>query len=92
MLARNSKTEGRGFESFRPCHCHVSRHRGHLLQDIVQRPASSERLVIAVGVEAESPDQFALLGDDPDVWSGDEESNLAVFVGQADGMWRSLPR
>jgi hypothetical protein len=41
-------------------------------------------LVIALGVEAESADQPALLGDDPDVGSGDEE-NLAVLVFHADG-------
>ena len=55
------------------------------MQDIVHRRASSERLVIAFGVEGEGADELTILGDDPDVWSGDEESHLAVFVGHADG-------
>jgi len=50
------------------------------LQDIVHSPAPSERLVIAVGVEGESADQFAVLGDDADVGAGDEEANPAVLT------------
>src|SRR2546428_462496 len=68
-----------------PAQCHVSRHRGHLLQVIVHRPAPSERLVIAIGVEGESADQFAVLSDDPDIGAGDQESDLAVLMGEADG-------
>ena len=51
----------------------------------MHRPASSERLVIALRVEGESADQFAVLGDDPDVGAGDQESDLSVLVGEADG-------
>src|SRR5579859_6185252 len=74
-----------GFKSRPPDHCHVSRHRGHLLQDIVHRPAPAEGLVIALGVKPESADQFAFLGDDSDVRSSHEQSNSAVLVGEADG-------
>jgi len=42
-------------------------------------------LVIAIGVEGESADQFAVLSDDPDIGAGDQESDLAVLMGEADG-------
>jgi hypothetical protein len=59
--------------------CPVSRHRGHLLQDIVHRPASADGLVAARGVQGESTYEFAV-GDDPDVRTGHEQADLAVLV------------
>src|SRR2546427_2626718 len=79
-----SKTEGRGFESFRPCHCPLSGHSSRLWQDIVRWPTSAERLVVASGVESQSTDQLAVVGEDADVGPGDEELNSAVLVGGSD--------
>src|ERR1700730_9631766 len=65
--------------------CPVSGHTGHLLQDIVDRPAPSEGLVGPRGVERQGPDEFAVFGDDANVWPGDEEPDFAVPVRAADG-------
>jgi hypothetical protein len=54
------------------------------LQDIVDRPASSEGLVIAGWVDGEGPQEVAVFGDDADVGSGYEDSHLAVLVLDAD--------
>src|SRR5438034_4462001 len=52
--------------------CPVSGHRGHLLQDIVHRPAASERLVVALWVDGEFADELTILGDDSDVRASDK--------------------
>jgi hypothetical protein len=54
------------------------------LQDIVDRPASAEGLVIAIGVDGEGADELSVLGDDADVGTGDQQSHPAVLVGHAD--------
>src|SRR5713101_5932644 len=51
--------------------CPVSGHRGHLLQDIVHRPASAEWLVIASRVESQGAEELSALGDDADVGASD---------------------
>src|SRR5712671_1543460 len=43
----------RGFESLPSRHCPVSRHLGHLLQDIVHRPAASEAVIASIWVEGQ---------------------------------------
>src|ERR1700730_5144647 len=53
-------------------HCPVSGHTGHLLQDIVDRPAAAEGLIAAAGVEGELSEQGAVGGDDADIGAGDE--------------------
>ena len=67
-----------------PDHCPLSGHSSRLLQDIVRWPASAERLVVACGVERQSTDQLAVVGEDADVGSGDEEADSAVLVGGPD--------
>src|SRR5258708_37323091 len=42
--------------------CPVSGHRGHLLQDIVHRPAASETGVVSISLESERPEELAVLG------------------------------
>src|SRR5450759_3955960 len=64
--------------------CPVSGHRGHLLQDIVHRPTSSEWLVVACGVERQSTNQLAVVGEDAYVGSSDEDADSAVDVGGPD--------
>ena len=54
------------------------------LHDIVQGPTASERLGSRRGVEGQGPEKLALLGDDPEVWAGDQQSYLPVLVGDAD--------
>ncbi len=49
------------------------------MQDIVDRPASSDGLVAASGVQGESTYEFAV-GDVPDVRTGHEQADLAVLV------------
>src|SRR6266446_1606899 len=68
---------GRGFKSPLPDQCPVSGHRGHLLQDIVHRPASTEWLVTASWVEGEGAEQLAIVGDD-------------AYVGPATKSWTLL--
>jgi hypothetical protein len=51
----------------------------------VHRPTASEGLVIAIGVDGESPDELAIVGDDADVWAGNQELDSEVFVSDADG-------
>src|SRR5439155_448823 len=68
----------RGFESLPSRHCPVSGHTGHLLQDIVHRPAPAEWLVVAKWVKGQSADEFAVVADDADVRTGDEQANPAV--------------
>ena len=53
-------------------------------QDIVHRPAATERLVAAVGVDGELAEQGAVGGDDAHVGAGDKEEDLAVAAGGAD--------
>jgi hypothetical protein len=55
-----------------------------LSQDIVDRPAAVEGLVVAFCVERKLSEQDAVGGDYPDVKAGDEEQDLAVAVGSAD--------
>ena len=50
------------------------------MQDIVDRPASSEAEVKAVGVQLQLADELAIGGDDANVVAGDEEVHLAVAV------------
>jgi len=47
------------------------------LQDIVDRPASAERLIGARGVAGECPDELAILSDDANVGPGDQQPHLA---------------
>jgi hypothetical protein len=62
----------RGFESLPSRHCPLSGHSSRLLQDIVHRPAPAEWLVVAEWVKGQSSDEFAVVGDDADVRTGDE--------------------
>ena len=55
-----------------PRQCPVSGHTGHLLQDIVDGPSASERLVTPVGVERELAEEGAVRSDDADVGAGDQ--------------------
>src|SRR5258708_1167834 len=64
--------------------CPVSGHRAVLWQDIVHRPASAEWVVDTCGVESQGPNELAIFGDDADVGSGDQESDLAVLMGCSD--------
>src|SRR2546426_3143629 len=74
----------RGFESLPSRFCPLSGHSSRLWQDIVRWPTSAERLVVASGVESQSTDQLAVVGEDADVGPGDEELNSAVLVGGSD--------
>ena len=47
-------------------------------------PTSPEWLVDAGGVESQSTDQLAVVGEDADIGSGCEESDFAVLVGCSD--------
>src|SRR5260370_11285870 len=82
--ALESHSRGQGFESPQIHHCPVSGHRGHLLQDIVHRPAASETVVVSIWLESERPEELALLGDDADVGVGDEKVDLPVLVRDTD--------
>ena len=53
-------------------------------QDIVRWPPSTEGLVVAGRVQGQSTEQDAVVGDDADVRSGDEELDLPVLVGCSD--------
>src|SRR5260370_1508823 len=53
--ASDWQSEGQGFESPRLHQCPVSGHRGHLLQDIVHRPAASETVVLSLSLESYPP-------------------------------------
>src|SRR5712691_11284360 len=64
--------------------CPVSGHRGHLLQDIVHRPAASETVVVSIWLESERPEELTILGNDADVGVGDEKVDLPVLVRDAD--------
>src|SRR5438876_10127621 len=68
--ARESHSRGQGFESPRVHSCPVSGHTGHLLQDIVHRPASAQRLVVACWVKGESADELSVGADDAHVGAG----------------------
>src|SRR5207249_3626333 len=67
-----------------PRPCHVSAHRGHLLQDIVHRPAASETVVVPIWLESQRSEELTVLGDDADVGVGDEKVDLPVLVRGAD--------
>jgi hypothetical protein len=41
-------------------------------------------LVVAVGVDGEFSEEFAVVGDDADVLVGDQEQDLGACVGAAD--------
>src|SRR6266851_3551405 len=82
--ALESHSRGKGFESPRIHNCPVSRHRGHLLQDIVDRPAASETVVVSIWLESQRSEEFTVLGDDADVGVGDEKVDLPVLVGGTD--------
>src|SRR5260370_33648372 len=71
---------GRGFKSRLPDQCPVSRHRGHLLQDIVDRPAASETVGGTIGPGSQRSENLTVLGDDADVGVGDEKVALRVLV------------
>jgi hypothetical protein len=64
--------------------CPVSGHTGLLLQDTVDRPATTETEVDVVGVELQVADQLSSGGDDSDVVVGDEEQHLAMAGPDAD--------
>src|ERR1700694_757478 len=68
-----------------PPPCPVSGHRGHLLQDIVHRPAASETVVVSIWLESQSSEELTVLGDDADVGVGDEKVGLPVLGGGTDG-------
>src|SRR5216683_936288 len=65
--------------------CPVSGHRARLLQDIVHWPSPAERLVVPGWVDSQSPEKLPVVGDDANVGSGDEQVDLPVLVGGADG-------
>jgi hypothetical protein len=50
----------------------------------VRWPTAAEWLVVAGGVEGQRTDQLAVVGENADVGSGDEELDLAVLVGSSD--------
>src|SRR5205807_9397287 len=78
--ASDWQSEGQGFESPRVHQCRLSGHSSRLLQDIVHRPAAAEWLVVAEWVEGQSTDEFAVVADDADVRTGDEQTNPPVPV------------
>src|SRR2546426_7382943 len=83
--ARVNRThEVRGSNPLGSTNCPLSGHSSRLWQDIVRWPTSAERLVVASGVESQSTDQLAVVGEDADVGPGDEELNSAVLVGGSD--------
>src|SRR2546428_1354574 len=73
-----------GFKSLPAHSCRLSGHRSRLWQDIVRWPRSTEGLVVASRVEGQGPEQHAVVGDDADVRSGDEELDFAVLMGSTD--------
>src|SRR5207302_7777854 len=73
----------RRFESYRPSHCLVSRHPGRLSQDIMDRPASVEGLVVAGWVNRQRAEQLALLGHDPDLRTSHEDVHRRMAVSRS---------
>src|SRR6266851_1317405 len=78
--ALESHSRGKGFESPRIHLCPVSGHRGHLLQDIVHRPAASETVVVSICLECQRSEKLTVVGHDADVGVGDEQVDLPVLV------------
>src|SRR6266851_5993073 len=78
--ALESHSRGKGFESPRIHQCPVSGHRGHLLQDIVHRPAASETVVVSICLECQRSEKLTVVGHDADVGVGDEKVDLPVLV------------
>ena len=54
------------------------------MQDIVDRPAASQTVVVSIWLESQRSEELAVLGDDADVGVGDEKVDLPVLVRGAD--------
>jgi len=81
---RSVNRKVQGSNPWSGANCPLSGHSSRLWQDIVRRPTSSEWLVVAGGVEGQSTEELAVVGDNADVGSSDEELDLAVFMRGAD--------
>src|ERR1700737_1927631 len=66
------------FESRQPSHCPVSKDTGRLSQDIMDRPASVEGLVVTGWVNGQSAEELPLLGHDSDLSASNKD--VAGFV------------
>ena len=65
--------------------CDVSRHRRQMSRDIVDTSESSDRLVVATGIEGQPADQLTRLGvEDANVAIGDEQLDRLSLVSSAE--------